>query len=254
MPIKGLVFNIQRFSVHDGPGIRTTVFLKGCPLQCNWCHNPEGRKAVPEEVNGRQVGLWYDSHELMKELERDLIFYEDSGGGVTFSGGEPLSQAEFLAEMLGLCREAGIHCAVDTSGYAGKSTFRRLLGKPDLYLYDIKLMDPILHLKYTGVSNAEILDNLKYLSHCKEQVIIRIPMIPGITATLKNLEDIIRFLRGLGTITEVHLLPYHRLAEAKYRQFGVNPPVFASHEITPDEMEGYRSLFISAGFKLNLTE
>jgi pyruvate formate lyase activating enzyme len=137
MMVKGVIFNIQRFSVNDGPGIRTTIFLKGCPLSCGWCHNPEGRQFEPSAINGNEIGSELTTGELLTEIGKDRIFYEESGGGVTFSGGEPLAQPEFLEEMLTRCRDNGFHSAIDTSGYADKALFKKILPITDLFLFDL---------------------------------------------------------------------------------------------------------------------
>lgn len=248
MSLTGIIFNIQRFSVHDGPGIRTTVFMKGCPLKCRWCHNPEGIDFKPVINYKTQIGNYYAVEELFNEILKDRIFYDESGGGVTFSGGEPLSQVDFLTEILGKCNSEGIHTAVDTSGYAGKNLFRKITGKTDLFLYDLKLMDPVQHLKYTEASNTEILDNLDYLLKIKAEVIVRIPMIPGITATSENMTAIRDFLIGYDTKPPVHLLPYHKIAEGKYDKFGLKYKMNGNRELTEEEIRENRLIFEKSGF------
>ena len=247
--MKGTVFNIQKFSLHDGPGIRTTVFMKGCPLRCIWCHNPEARTDIAEgmEVRARE----YTEEELMDEILKDAPFYEESGGGVTFSGGEPLTQCKFLISMLEHCRKAGIRTAVDTSGYANKSVFRSLLGKADLYLYDIKLMDPALHLKYTGVSNFEIHENLEYLLGKNESVRLRFPLIPGITNTDDNLRKLTGFVCSLKSRPVVDLLPFHKTAEAKYRRLGLKYKMGSLREPDVAEISKVRDKMASSGIEVN---
>ncbi len=236
MPVKntGTVFDISKYAVHDGPGIRTTVFLKGCPLDCVWCHNPESKKIGAEttvkttrsrplklsytetkDVIGREVTV----EEVMKEIEKDLIFYEESGGGVTFSGGEPLMQPAFLESLLKSCKEKAIHTAVDTSGFANWDVFEKILDYIDLFLFDLKIMDEVNHVKYTGVSNKIIKRNLIRLSEAGKKMRIRIPLIPGITDTEENLREIIYFLSPIKNIKEVDLLPYNELSEGKYKRF-----------------------------------
>ncbi|MBD3226410.1 MAG: radical SAM protein, partial [Caldithrix sp.] len=175
--MKGIVFDLKKYAIHDGPGIRTTVFLKGCPLDCWWCHNPESRASQPESQGDfrqrRAVDLLYTEEgligkeltvaQVLSEVQKDQVFYEESGGGVTFSGGEPLIQAKFLKALLEAHQKAGLHTAVDTSGYAPYETFAGINANVDLYLYDLKLMDDTLHQKYIGVSNRLILQNLKKL-------------------------------------------------------------------------------------------
>lgn len=232
---KGIIFNIQRFAIHDGPGIRTTVFFKGCPLRCWWCHNPESHKDLPEKINGcnlrrgfdqsfsmdkDEVGKEISVDELMNEIVKDRIFFEESAGGVTFSGGEPFMQYEFLSELLGECKSAGIHSTVDTSGYASNEIVKKTAGNAELFLYDLKLMNDDLHQKYTGVSNQVILKNLIALDQLGRKIIIRIPIVPELTDTNENLFAIRGFISHLNNLIEINLLPYHRAGEGKYQKYG----------------------------------
>ena len=237
---KGLIFDIRRFSVHDGPGIRTTVFFKGCPLSCWWCHNPESRSTASETcqrstrldghefVEDETIGKRMSSDEIMEVIRKDEVFYRSSGGGVTFSGGEPLLQAGFLKEVLAKCKSENFHTTVDTSGYATRADFKSILPYTDLFLYDLKPMNPREHLYYTGVSNRVILENLDFLFLNGKQIIIRMPLIPGITDTAENVKSVISFLTHLKKeIKEIDLLPYHSLGKNKYRKLSV-----------PDRMDG----------------
>jgi pyruvate formate lyase activating enzyme len=235
MGMHGIIFDIKKFAIHDGDGIRTTVFFKGCPLDCWWCHNPEGRLAEPEsltvsarggsespsaeknEVVGRQVTV----EEIMEEVEKDVIFYDQSGGGVTFSGGEPLLQDQFLFELLEQCRAKHIRTSVDTCGYAQWDVFERIAGLVDIFLYDLKIIDDDEHKKYTGVSNRLILENLSLLSKRNGALVVRIPLVPGITDTDANLSAIANFLEPLDGIGNVDLLPYNKLSEDKFCRFGM---------------------------------
>ena len=210
--MNGLVANIQRFCIHDGPGIRTTVFFQGCPLSCWWCHNPE---CIGFDAAGAKS---YSPEELMEELIKDRIFFEESGGGVTFSGGEPLAQSEFLAQLLERCRKENIHTAIDTSGYVEKKELKKFLQLADLFLYDLKLIDEELHKKYTGVGNEQILENLRFLDENNAGIEIRIPLIPNITDTRENIRDIRDFIHSLKHQHKVQLLPYHKIAEGKYER------------------------------------
>lgn len=254
----GLVFNIQRFSVHDGPGIRTTVFLKGCPLSCWWCHNPEGIGTEPELVyrearcvrcgrcrevclagatdctppaactrcgacaavcptQARElIGRRMTVDQIMAEILRDEVFYEGEGGA-TFSGGEPLLQADFLCELLAGCRRLSVHCALDTSGYAPTEQLLRAAGLADLVLYDLKALDDSLHQELTGVSNRQILANLAILAENHRNVWLRIPLIPGVNDSAGQMSEIGRLASAMRGVRQIHLLPYHRL--------GVHKPV-----------------------------
>lgn len=221
MTTEGIIFDIKKYAILDGPGIRTTVFLKGCPLRCWWCHNPEGQHPGIEsfsidgnaqETIGRRVTV----DEVMSEVEKDIIFYDQSGGGVTFSGGEALQQVPFLRELLKRSREKGIRTVVDTCGAVATKWFETILDLVDIFLYDVKLVDEQDHIKYTGKSNKLILRNLHYLVNCGAQVNIRIPLVPGITDTEINVDRLLTLLSTLPGISEVNLLPYHRAAGAKY--------------------------------------
>jgi pyruvate formate lyase activating enzyme len=231
----GTVFNIQRFAIHDGPGIRTTVFFKGCPLRCWWCHNPESHKILPENIDGcnarrgfdqtfslgkDEVGKEFSVDELRNEIIKDKIFFEESSGGVTFSGGEPLMQYKFLSKLLKECKKDGIHTAVDTSGYASIEILIDIANEGDLFLFDLKLMNDDHHQKYTGVSNQIILKNLSTLDQIGKKIIIRIPIVPGITDTNENLYAIRGFISVLNNIVEVDLLPFHRAGDGKYKKYG----------------------------------
>jgi len=263
----GTVFNIQRYSIHDGPGIRTTVFLKGCPLNCWWCQNPESQLSGQEMVfwedrcigceacflncpsaaiqmenkkpvtdkngcnlcgecsricptNAREmIGKKITAEEIIKEVEKDLVFYKESGGGVTFSGGEPLGQSEFLEILLIYCQKKKIHTAVDTSGYISWEILSKISSKVNLFLYDLKIMDNKRHKKYTGISNELILENLKKLSSVHNNIFVRFPVIPGINDDYQNIKEMGEFLSSL-KIAQVNLLPYHYIGVDKYRRLG----------------------------------
>lgn len=232
--ISGIIFDIKHFAIHDGPGIRTTVFFKGCPLNCWWCHNPESHKILPEKYEdcsfrcninlslssqNDEVGRKVTISEVMREIEKDSVFYEESGGGVTFSGGEPTMQPDFLLSLLKECKGAGLHTTVDTSGYVPTRILEKIIDYTDLFLYDLKLMNDELHQKYTGVSNKLIHTNLKWLDENDKNIYIRIPIVPGITDSQENITETINFLMKLGNISEINLLPYHKAGEGKYSRF-----------------------------------
>ncbi|MBU8911992.1 MAG: glycyl-radical enzyme activating protein [Desulfobacterales bacterium] len=217
MPENPYVFKIQKYSIHDGPGIRTTLFFQGCPLSCHWCHNPESR-AESLKINKEEMDKV--SFALMEEIEKDLIFYDDSGGGVTISGGEPLSQPQLLFRLLDQCREKEIHTCVDTSGYGAAGILLKAAEKADLILYDIKLIDEKVHKKYTGKSVDLILENLKQLSRQKAAVRLRFPLIPRVTDTIENIGRVIVFLKENTIYRDIHILPFHKTGEGKYLSLG----------------------------------
>lgn len=234
MNTKGYIFDLKRFAVHDGPGIRTTLFLKGCPLRCRWCHNPESQKMKPERIAIQGIrkcapvataphpgifGNRVTVEEIMPEIRKDVAFYDESGGGITFSGGEPLMQPLFLKELLTACRDEEIHTVVDTSGYAPRKIFEEVLEKVNLFLYDLKLIDDSAHRKYVNVSNQLILENLHYLHNAGANILIRVPLIPGITDTEVNLSQIAGFVSMLENIKAINLLPYNPIGENKYLRF-----------------------------------
>lgn len=291
-----MIFDIMRFATHDGPGIRTTVFLKGCPLSCWWCHNPESQSfraerlyfeercrhcldcaaACPEhaiqEVDGAVVtsdactvcgtcadfcmsearlmaGRRYGLSEAMAEIEKDVVFFEDSGGGVTLSGGEPVAQPAFAAAILEACRERGINTAVETCGFAQKQTFRSVALLADLVLFDLKLIDPDKHLQYTGVSNAPIRANLEELLALRRVVTVRIPVAPGVNDAD---EDIAAFAAYLGPLRPAHveLLPYHRTGSDKYRRLGRSYKLLGTPEPAAAELERFRDALAGAGLQV----
>ena len=263
---KAIFFDIQRNSFVDGPGIRTTVFFKGCNLKCAWCHNPESQSAKPQmmfykdkctgcgkcksvcpyhleqcelcgkctlycPVDARKVcGKEHTVDEVLKEVLKDKAFYETSGGGVTFSGGECMLQIDFLAEILKKCKENGIHTAVDTAGHIPFESFEKILPYTDLFLYDIKIFDSQKHKQYVGVGNELILENLKKLFERKAKLWIRIPIIPDVNDSIEEIQKIKDFLKTIGTPEKIELLPYHAMGENKYRAIGKEPQIFK----TPD--------------------
>ena len=261
---KAVIFNIMRYSVHDGPGIRTTVFFKGCPLTCKWCHNPESLDRKPQQIFNSQkcikcgrcasgagdankvagdvsdncptgaretIGREITVSELVNEIKKDLIFYEQSGGGVTFSGGEPLNQAQFLLEVLKRCKEDYINTAIDTSGYCNTETLLKTAETACYFLYDIKFIDSTKHEKYCGVPNELILKNLKCLANTNVKLLIRIPVIPSVNDDMGEMEKIFAFIKDL-KIETVHLLPYHNIHEGKYNRIGKQ---YELSEISNDE-------------------
>ena len=283
----GLVFNVQRFSLQDGPGLRSTVFMKGCPLACTWCHNPESQSPGTQFIRMRHrcmacgicseeelavplvgdrgaadveacptgalqaVGEEVESRALVKTLLRDRIFFDESGGGVTFSGGEPLLQAPFVIEALGLLRAEGVHTALDTCGYADWPVLAEAASLADLVLYDLKLMDEGRHRAATGVSNRLILENLKALSGVHSAIWVRVPIIPGLNDDRATLEATAAFLAPLAGIRQVDLLPYHPLGEAKSVRVGVTQSLHTIGTPSVEDLEGRAAPFRARG--LNTT-
>jgi len=236
------VFNIQRCSIHDGPGIRTTVFFKGCPLICDWCHNPESLIG--------QADRW-TAADLVAEVERDRPFFESSGGGVTFSGGEPLNHAAFLAECLDACRTRGLHTAVDTSGFAPSEVVLDIARRTDLVLYDVKHMDPAAHEARTGVGNDRILNNLRQLSERTEtEIWIRMPLIPGFNDDEENLGALAGFVGSLPRRHPVFVLPYHAIGVDKWRRLGKEPPAESIRPPGDDEVAAVAALLRANGLEV----
>ena len=234
----GRIFNIQRFSIHDGPGIRTIVFFKGCFLRCAWCCNPESQKREIEIMNenGKEktVGRDVTVEELLPEILSDMPYYRSSGGGVTLSGGEILCQSEFAKELLIACKNAGINTAVETTSYASFGTIRELLPYIDYYLMDIKHTNSEKHKEFCGVGCEKILDNARKIAESGANLIIRTPVIPTFNDTPEEIREIARFARALPGVREHHLLPYHRLGQDKYTGLGRS---YSLAEITPPERE-----------------
>ena len=261
--MKAILFDITRSSFVDGPGIRTTVFFKGCNLRCAWCHNPESQSPKPQMMfyknkctgcgkckekcpnhlescelcgkctlycphDAREIcGKNYTVGEVVREILKDKAFYEASGGGVTFSGGECMLQIDFLEELLKECQKNGIHTAVDTAGYVPFEQFEQILPYTELILYDIKCFDSEKHKQYTGVGNELILENLKRLLSTDKSVWIRIPIIPTVNDTEEEIRSIRSFLLSCGTPEKVELLPYHAMGEHKYAAIGKKVKMFS---------------------------
>ncbi|HNX42791.1 MAG TPA: glycyl-radical enzyme activating protein [Bacteroidales bacterium] len=263
--MKGLIFDIKRYCVHDGPGIRTTVFLKGCPLNCLWCHNPESRLHEIQYVHRKRnignqefeeeeiIGRWYTVAEVMKELEKDSLFYDESGGGITLSGGEPLMQAGFTGELASACRQRGWHVALDTCGYASRSSFEKVVPYINLYLYDLKGMNNADHLIHTGVENSLILDNLISLLDGGGKVIFRYPVIPGMNDSENHLLDLMHFLMNLrSTQREIHLLPYHTIQKSKYERLGLTYRLSELPAATDESLREMKAGLESIGYTVRI--
>ena len=217
----GIVFDIKRGGVKDGPGIRTSVFLKGCPLRCAWCHNPESQLPQPETAtDGTVCGHEMSVDDVMAEVLPDVPFYATSNGGMTLTGGEPLAQPDFALELAQTAKAVGVHVALDTSGYAPWETLSRFLPYIDLFLYDFKATDPARHKELTGVDNALILANLERLNSAGARIFLRCPLVPEINDNAAHLAAIADLAERLPSIEEVTLEPYHPLGLDKCKRFG----------------------------------
>ena len=265
----GKIFDIKKYAVHDGPGIRTTVFFKGCPLACRWCHNPESisgatqrlyrqdrcigcrqcadacpEKAIAASAAGLEwnpsgcvycgtcaaicpaqavelVGKTMTVDEVVAEITKDTVFYDESRGGITLSGGEPLMQPAFLMALLDACGKLEFHRTVDTSGYADARTLLEAAARTELFLYDLKHMDPEKHARLTGVSNDKILANLQLLSRQAVEIVIRFPLVPGLNSDRKNIDQTGAFVASLPGVRRIDILPYHCAAAAKYKNLAL---------------------------------
>ena len=294
-----IIFNIQKFSIHDGPGIRTTVFFKGCPLNCMWCHNPESQNSSLEMLHNKDkctlcqtclavcpqnaitlenntivtdmdkcdfcgkcsinciygireiAGKEYTVDQVVSEVLKDKIFYEESNGGVTLSGGEPLSYIDFVEELLERLQDNDIHTAVDTSGVASFDVLERISKYTDLFLYDLKLMDDEKHQKYIGVSNELVIENLKKLSKIHNNINIRLPIIEGVNADLGHINGVINLIDGMG-IKDINLLPYHDISQHKYSKLGRNYNSEMMTVPSDDKMNTFKDLFESKGYQVKI--
>ncbi|MDR3562564.1 MAG: glycyl-radical enzyme activating protein [Negativicutes bacterium] len=292
---KATIFNIQKFCVHDGPGIRTTVFFKGCPLACSWCHNPESQafgpqllvnrakcsscgqcaRDCPHGVDGATgydtircvacgrcvdacpqdarvvAGREYSLAELMVEIEKDQPFYEQSGGGVTLSGGEALCQIDFVAALVSTCRQKGIGAVIDTCGQVPYDSIARVLDDTELFLYDLKFADPDRHRQHTGQDNALIIANLERLCRSGAAVHLRVPLIAGLNDDDANIEGIVAVAKPL-SIAAVNLLPYHDIGRDKYKRLGREYPDQAMATPSAGRLEEIRQRFAQNGFKVTI--
>lgn len=288
---KGLIFDIQRYCLHDGPGIRTVVFFKGCPLRCKWCANPESLNGIREigfnqndcigcyrcvkacehqaihigesgiTINKEKCkkcfectescptgaltvfGDWYTTDEIIKIVLKDKMFYKDSGGGVTLSGGEVLLQSHFAAQLLEKIKAQGIHTAIETSGYAAWEALERVLQYTDLVYFDVKHIISESHIQHTGVDNRRILENSRKIIDLEKSLVVRIPMIPTVNMDERSIDSYIKKLTQLG-IQKVDILPFHQLGEPKYKMMGmpysfnnIKPPTDEEMEAVASEME-----------------
>lgn len=298
--ITGKIFDVKRYAIHDGPGIRTTVFIKGCPLNCFWCHNPEGIskdnefiywsnrciqcgdcieicpehaiRGLPNAIltdtdkcticgtcinvcttGAREiVGEILSVNELINIIKKDRIHFDQSQGGVTFSGGEPLSQIEFLDAALECLKDISLNTVVDTSGYAPTDFLLKIEDKVDLFLFDLKIMDDSRHKELTGVSNRLIHYNLQMLSDTKKKVIIRIPIIPGVNDDRENIINTGMFVSSLENINQIDILPYHNTASSKYQRLNKEPRFENLRTPTDENMEEIKTCLEHYGIEVRI--
>lgn len=260
--MQALIFDIKHFAVHDGPGIRTTVFFKGCPLNCWWCHNPESISSKLDKVqivkrigkkeffDQKVIGKYISIDEIISEIEKDRVFYDESGGGVTFSGGEPLNQADFVSKLAKECKERKIHTTLDTSGYASNKVMAKVSRYIDLFLFDIKHIDPDQHKKYTGITNKKIFENLHYLSQTGKKIIFRYPVIPFINNSTKQIEQLIKFASKY--TNEIHFLPFHKIGSHKYKQLGIQNKMLQIEELPVEYYDMLKEEIEKKGFLIRI--
>jgi pyruvate formate lyase activating enzyme len=264
--MKGLIFSVKRYSIHDGPGIRVSFFMKGCPLNCLWCHNPEGISPYPEFVSGsnrvgtkiftnkEEVGKYYSVEDILEILEKDRVFIKQSGGGVTFSGGEPMLQFEFLLQVLKCCKTNGYHTAIDTSGHSDYENYKMIIPFTDLFLFDLKHLDNEKHIEMTGRENTEILNNYHFLLESGKDLMIRIPIIPGYNDDIDHLEKLRRFITKTKTncVTKINLLPYHKIGSSKYRRFNLPYSMDKVKQPSSERMRELKEFFSGTGIKVKI--
>jgi pyruvate formate lyase activating enzyme len=253
MNVSGRIFDIQKYSIHDGPGIRTIVFLKGCVLRCRWCCNPESQEFKIQEMNTggkiKTVGRDVTVSEVMEEVMKDLRYYRRSGGGLTLSGGESLCQPEFAAALLRAAKENGINTAIESTACANFETIEKLLPYLDYYLMDIKHINSEKHKAFTGRSNELILENAKKLAVCAKNLIIRTPVIPTFNDTEEEIAEIAKFASSLPNVKQHHLLPYHRLGMDKYE--GLGREYTLKDIVPPTEEHMQRLLEVASSYGLD---
>ncbi len=260
----GIIFDIKNFAIHDGPGIRQTIFFKGCPLLCWWCHNPESRSAdifsieKEEIIDGVKVrdvetiGKKYSVAELLNEIKKDIVFFEESGGGITLSGGEPLLQYDFVLALLKECRKLEIHTCIDTTGNINSDKLLNIASLTNLFLFDLKHMDNDQHIKYAGVNNKLILKNLKLLDEMGKDIWIRFPLIPGINDDESNLLRMMDFLSKRKSSHPISILPYHKIGKHKYERTGIDFKMNGFQEPATNDVTKIMNMFTDAGFSTSI--
>jgi pyruvate formate lyase activating enzyme len=264
--MKGLIFSVKRYSIHDGPGIRVTFYMKGCPLSCMWCHNPEGMSPLPGKViqnnkvgekefrNIEEVGIWYSVENILEILDKEKIFFNQSDGGVTFSGGEPMMQFEFLRDAMKVCKVNGYHTALDTSGFSTYENFKSIIPYTDLFLFDIKHLDESKHIEFTGVSNTGILDNYRFLLESRKDIMVRIPVIPGFNDDPDHMEKLKQFISDTKTnsLRKISLLPFHKTGSSKYKRFDIPYRMINVEPPDKEKMQKLKEFFSETGIKVKI--
>jgi pyruvate formate lyase activating enzyme len=262
--MKGYVFDIRHYSVHDGPGIRTAVFMKGCPLRCRWCHNPESQEMQPVEMIKEKrigkkllempetIGKLMSPEQVAKEVLKSQLFFEESGGGVTFTGGEPLMQPGFLKECILEMKQHGLHIALDTCGYAQPEQYAGITAEVDLVLFDLKHSDPDLHQEFTGVALEPVLKNLRSKAQAGKPLAVRIPLIPGVNMSEIVYAEMAEILTDLPSLQQIDLLPYHHIASHKYTRLGMEYKMKGVKEPSKVEVEEAFEFFERRGYKVTI--
>jgi pyruvate formate lyase activating enzyme len=264
--MKGLIFSVKRYAIHDGPGIRVTFFMKGCPLACWWCHNPEGispESATIERVDrigerefrkNEAVGKLYDIGDILAILEKERVFIDQSKGGITFSGGEPMLQFDFLLEALQVCKENGYHTTVDTSGFSTPERFKKIIPFTDLFLFDIKHLDNLRHKEFTGVTNDVILSNYRLIIESGSDIIVRIPVIPGFNDDADHLARLKQYILSEKNenLKRISLLPYHKIGSSKYKRFKIPNKMENIEQPASQRMKELKEYFSDVGVRVKI--
>ena len=249
--MNALIFNIQKFSLHDGPGIRTTVFFKGCNLRCQWCANPESFSAQPEADNGETVGRYYTLDEVMSEVLKDKAFFEKSGGGVTLSGGEPLLQAEFVLTFCDALHAEGITVGIETAANVSSAIFAGVLKKCDFAYIDLKHWNSAKYREGTGVGNSRILGNIRQALASGIPTTIRIPLIPGFNNAPDDARAYAALLKELGA-GNVHVLPFHQMGESKYKKYDIPYAYEGVPQFHDEDAAEFAAVLKDAGFNVQI--
>ena len=264
--MKGIIFSVKRYAIHDGPGIRVTFFMKGCPLSCWWCHNPEGISPEPltiektdwigerKFIKKETFGKFYDTNDILEILNKERVFINQSKGGVTFSGGEPMIQFDFLLEALETCKENGFHTTVDTSGYSTPERFKRIIPFTDLFLFDIKHLDTLKHKEFTGVPNEVILINYQLIAESGSDFIVRIPVVPGFNDDHDHLVKLKNFILGEehDNLKMISLLPYHKIGSSKYKRFNIPYKMKNVEQPGTQRMKELKEYFSGSGVRVKV--